>query len=127
VSEYKQAQALKLRRRHAWNLLKQTRNPTYVSLQFPEFPLEKLEAALEKIPDDSGRPFVRSDPAEHIRSGLVRAGDLLPESLGGPAQEGTNSPGSARRHDREPGSDDECKHGKDPRRCDCCINGRRAL
>ena len=64
-SEREQEQArqrLRQRRRLAWDLLQQTRNPTYVNLQFPEFDLAKLEAALAKIPDDSDRPFVRVRP-----------------------------------------------------------------
>lgn len=39
------------RRRLAWDLLKQTRNPEYVAMRY-ELPVANLRAALEKIPDD---------------------------------------------------------------------------
>ena len=39
------------RRRLAWELLKQTRNPEYVALRY-EIPVANLRAALEQIPDE---------------------------------------------------------------------------
>lgn len=78
------------RKRLAWELLKQTRNPVYVSLRY-DFPVEDLEKALEKIPDDTGRPFKRSDSAARIYSGLRRAGEVLPPIA----------------QSREPGEDDD--------------------
>lgn len=76
------------RRRLAWELLKQTRNPTYVALRYG-FPKETLEAALEKIPIQQTAPS-RSAPARTIHSSLKRASELLPKNLG-----------------REPGEDDD--------------------
>jgi hypothetical protein len=41
---------LEERRRLAWELLKQTRNPEYVALRY-DFPVANMRAALEQIPD----------------------------------------------------------------------------
>lgn len=78
------------RRRLAWELLKQTRNPTYVALRYG-YPVETMQKALEKIPDDSGRPVTRSAPADAIHSSIKRARELIPETC----------------RTREPGEDDD--------------------
>lgn len=77
------------KRRLAWELLKQTRNPTYVSLRYG-FPLEALEKALEGMPPIE--PIrERSASADAIHSTFKRASELIPEATGA----------------REPGEDDE--------------------
>lgn len=78
------------RKRLAFELLKQTRNPTYVSLRYG-FPVADLEKALEKIPDTTARSYRRSDSAARIYAGLRRAGTLLPNF----------------EKSREPGEDDD--------------------
>ena len=42
---------LEERRRLAWELLKQTRNPEYVALRY-DFPVANMRAALEQLPDE---------------------------------------------------------------------------
>lgn len=74
------------RRELAWELLKQTRNPEYVSMRY-EFPLEQMRAALEKIPD--AKPTTLTKRAELLGNVSAatrpeffsRPGALLPEVI----------------------------------------------
>lgn len=82
------------RRQLAWNLLKQTRNATYVAMRYG-YDVETMEKALEKIPEEEPLYRKLAERARHSPPVLDRGkpekrlGDLLP------------SPG------REPGSDDD--------------------
>ena len=81
------------RRRLAWELLKETRNPEYVALRY-EFPVANMRAALEKIPDEE--PLWKRLQGEKNRWKGTRPGASEPGNLGD-----LEAPG------REPGSDDD--------------------
>ena len=85
----KHAKNATTKKRLAWQLLKQTRNPTYVSLRYG-FSVEALEKALEGIPETSER-VERSDSAKSIISTFKSGRELIPEAA----------------KTREPGEDDE--------------------
>jgi len=63
------------KKRNAFELLKQTRNPEYVALRYG-YPVEDLRKALEKIPGES-KTFNRSAFAESAHSTLKSAGQVL--------------------------------------------------
>ena len=78
----------------AWELLKQTRNPAYVSLRY-EFPVDVLEKALERIPDEKPTWKRIREIAELDRPGnFKRPGEILPETI---------------QSERIPGEDDDKK------------------
>lgn len=72
----------------AWELLKQTRNPEYVSARYG-FPVNVLKKALEKMPDDKST-YTRLKELHNKHSG--RDGD---------------QPDVENHHQREPGEDDD--------------------
>ncbi len=90
-SDYKLDQAERARRRAAWDLLKQSRNPEYVSLRFG-YTVQQMRDALAKIPADSNCKPVRSPSAKIAHSAIKRASELVPETL---------------RRSRIPGEDDD--------------------
>ena len=62
----------------AWEALKQTRNPEFVSVRYG-FPVEDLRKALEKLPDE--QPMFRrlaDHSAKNGRENFRRPNDLLP-------------------------------------------------
>lgn len=79
----------------AWEALKQTRNPEFVSIRYG-FPVEDLRKALEKLPNEIPMFKRLAKPSASPRSELFdRPRDLLP-----PAIQSETLP-------REPGCDDE--------------------
>ena len=91
VSDYRKQEQSEARRRAAWELLKDTRNPEYVALRY-DYPVETMRKALAKIPPDTPAPFRRSPGAEACHSTIRRASELIPETL---------------RRSRVPGEDDD--------------------
>ena len=81
------------RRRLAWDLLKETRNPEYVALRY-EIPVANLRAALEKIPDEE--PLWKRLQGEKNRWKGTRPGASHADDLGD-----LGTP------EREPGCDDD--------------------
>lgn len=74
------------RRAIAWQALIDTRNPEYVSVRY-NYPLEAMQAALEKIPKDPPAREVleqrRRNPAARTANGPTRASELFQKtSLG---------------------------------------------
>lgn len=108
ASEEQARQRARIRRRQAWDMLRDTRNPRYVWMQYPEFDLAKLEEACANLPEPEPQPYRQSAGAARCRDTLRRAADLVPESV------------RRRMAEREPGEDDECEHGDDPTRCPRC-------
>jgi hypothetical protein len=94
------------RKQQAWSLLKQTRNPLYVSLRYG-FPVEDLERALEKIPNEEPLHKRLARRGAHSRGDesheTMRTGAELVDEMGGigHTQPPESPPG------REPGEDDE--------------------
>ncbi len=87
----------------AWESLKETRNPEYVSLRFG-YPVEDLRKALEKIPDAEPlnkrlAGLERKHYAKRANTALKRASDVLPDYQR-TEERGPPPP-------REPGCDDE--------------------
>jgi hypothetical protein len=82
------------RRELAWELLKQTRNATYVAMRYG-YDIETMEKALSKIPEDESlhrklNPRGYGPPPLLDRGKPKQASEALPES-----------------YRREPGSDDD--------------------
>lgn len=67
------------KKRQAWELLKQTRNPKYVALRYG-YDIETMEKALEKIPPGDTEQR-RSTAAESIHSTIKRASEFIPKTL----------------------------------------------
>lgn len=108
-------------RQHAWELLKQTRNPEYVSLRY-EIPVEKLRAALESMPNEEPLHKRLARRGAHSRRDAIREdgnrpGGGAPENGGAPERPGSSGGGFeaavelartvAPSRCREPGEDDE--------------------
>jgi hypothetical protein len=87
------------RKQQAWSLLKQTRNPLYVSLRYG-FPVEDLERALEKIPNEE--PLHK----RLARRGAHSRGDESHETMRTGAELARQA---APPRSREPGEDDDCE------------------
>ena len=80
LAEERKRQAERIRRREAWEMLRTTRNADYVALRF-DYPVEKMRAALEKIPHVKTPDFVRSASAERAFHNAKPIGDLMPETV----------------------------------------------
>ena len=80
LAEERKRQAERIRRREAWEMLRVTRNADYVALRFG-YTVEKMRAALEKIPHVKAPDFVRSAAAGNALSNMARMVDVIPETL----------------------------------------------
>ena len=98
MSEYRKQEASKARKRLAWELLQDTRNPEYVALRYG-YPVEDLRKALATIPEDTEGPHVRSSAARTCHDTIKRAAEAIPPGLFGKR--------AAPVPEREPGSDDD--------------------
>lgn len=88
------------RRQLAWNLLKQTRNPTYVAMRYG-YDIDTMEKALETIPEEKPLHQQLAERARHSPPLLDRG---KPDPARGAEKKlGDLLPGVS----REPGSDDD--------------------
>lgn len=104
TSEYRKQEQSQARRRAAWELLQDTRNPEYVALRYG-YPIETMREALKKIPEPEQRPFKRSPAAEACHNQLQRIGEIVPPGAFG------KRAASSRVRSREPGEDDDLGEG----------------
>lgn len=104
----KHRKTAKTKRQLAWEALKAGQNPTYVAMRYG-YDVETMQKAAEKLgnpePKDIPGARDRRAAARNERGPIKRASEVLP---------------SVTRKQREPGEDDECQHGDDPRRCGHC-------